>query len=74
MIPARIGPQDYLNAELVISHLAANYQIEFQRQGHEMSRDEAQQHFRERSALSLVQKLLLDAGEKMIPKTNPDAK
>ena len=59
-------PQDFLNAELLCDYLLQNRAIQFQATGHEMGRDKADRHFKERQALLIVKKLLLDEGERIL--------
>lgn len=59
-------PTDFLNAEIVVSHLAQNLAIQFQIEGENFSREQMQKHANKRAALCMVGKMLLDEGERLL--------
>ncbi len=66
MNQSKYHPQDFLNADQVCDYLLKNRAIQFQAQGAEMDRESAVRHFKEREALCLVKKLLLDEVERAL--------
>lgn len=59
-------PQDFLNAESVVNHVANNLEIQFQTEGDNFDRPTMQAHVNKRAALLLTKKLLLDEGERIL--------
>jgi hypothetical protein len=64
-------PADFLHAHDVCRWLTKNMEIHFQTDGETWNRDRAVLHFKKREALLIVQKALLDAGERGFPPANP---
>jgi hypothetical protein len=64
-------PQDFLNAEEICNYLLQNRAIQFQATGAEMDRESAVRHFKEREALIVVKKMLLDEGERALRGASP---
>lgn len=59
----RVESSDLLAAESVCNHVSQNLAIRFQIEGEKWNREEAQKHFMQRQALTIVRDLLCDEAE-----------
>lgn len=64
--PSRIVSSDLLAAETVCNHLSQNLAIRYQLNGDQWSREEAEKHFNQRRALTIVRDLLIDEAESLL--------